>query len=224
MKRAITALIFDFDKGDEFALDIHDPCTPLHAVVDYEPKRSLIERPNGRPAELVPIAKLYVEIDPDTPKRKRQYVALPERRVMEHPGELRYVAMFTHPVSNLRVAIYEVIERPTTGCVDCDDARDQPGAFMAAMRDARDAIAKSGIEVDAAAILGNRDVKPENVQGHVWRSPDASFCEVLEESGICDNCGRYASEAHLPCTEPVEVDGSCSPRALSGANDGGGAA
>lgn len=35
---------------------------------------------------------------------------------------------------------------------------------------------------------------------HVWRAPDED--EAREESGICRNCGVYASEASTPCTGP----------------------
>jgi hypothetical protein len=117
MKRAITRLIFDFDQGVEWTFDAPDPCKPLHAVVDYEPKKSLIVR-SGH-GKLVPVAKLYVEIDPNAPPRKRRYVALPEHRILEHAGPLTFVAMFTNPETNLRVAIYEVpAEQP-----QLDDSR-----------------------------------------------------------------------------------------------------
>jgi hypothetical protein len=107
MKRiAITRLILNLDEGVEWGFDVPDPCKPLHAVVDYEPKKSVIVRAGH--GKLVPVAKLYVEIDPDAPLRKRRYVALPERRVLEHAGPLTFVAMFTNPETNLRVAIYEV--------------------------------------------------------------------------------------------------------------------
>jgi hypothetical protein len=60
---------------------------------------------------------------------------------------------------------------------------------------------------------------------HAWRAPDAALGEALEEHGVCVNCGLYASEAEKPCAAPApEADGCVSPRALSGVNDGGGAA
>jgi hypothetical protein len=117
MKRSITRLIFDFDEGLEWTFDAPDPCKPLHAVVDYEPKKSVIVRAGQ--GKLVPVAKLYVEIDPDAPLRKRRYVALPERRILDHAGPLTFVAMFTNPVTNLRVAIYEV----PAGVPQLDDNR-----------------------------------------------------------------------------------------------------
>lgn len=45
--------------------------------------------------------------------------------------------------------------------------------------------------------------QPRPDPAHVWRAPRDG--EAREESGICDECGLYASEAHLPC-DPMRGD------------------
>jgi hypothetical protein len=190
----------DLERGNVLAFEANYPARIVRVRARYAEKKRLIPRPRNKALDaddLTTKLTLYVEIDPDAPPVGRRALVIPLRAKVSVPDAARFADTF----EDHHGAVLAVLELP----------RDDDPPFV------------------------RRDVKPENVpqrdreggidSGHNWRAPDSSLREALEESGVCDSCGVYASEAWKPCAAPApEPDGACSPLALSGANDGGGPA
>ena len=108
MQLALGIIVFDISNGNVLEFEMKDPGIPLHAFIIYQRPQIAVA---GRQEVATPV--VLMQVDPDAPKRRRRFVALSTKTVidstkLEPPcDEMIYVATCIHPDNGMPIVIYE---------------------------------------------------------------------------------------------------------------------